>query len=80
MLVRKFAAVVLDVQCLVGVVVVIHLVRVHDQVRHDLSLVVKMDWHQPGQCLPDHGNQQDEGSAFGGHGSIVGCLKITLPA
>lgn len=42
MLVRWFAAVVLNVQCLVGVVVVVHFLSVHDHVRDDLSLVVKM--------------------------------------
>ncbi len=75
MLVRRFAAVVLDVQGLVRVMVVVHLLRVHDHVRQGLRLVVKLGRRQPSQCLPEHGNQQDEGSAFGGHGSIVGGLE-----
>lgn len=76
MLVRWFAAVVLDVQCLVGVVVVVHFLSVHDHVRDDLSLVVKMGRGEPRQCLPDHGNQQDEGSAFGSHRRIVEVARI----
>lgn len=80
MLVRWLAAVVLDVQSLVCVVVVVHLLRVHDHVRDDLSLVVKIRRCEPRQCLPDHGNQQDEGSAFGGHGRIVDVARIASDA
>ncbi|KQP46103.1 hypothetical protein ASF44_24225 [Pseudorhodoferax sp. Leaf274] len=80
MLVRWFAAVVLDVQCLVGVVVVVHFLCVHDHVPDDLGLVVKMGRGEPRQCLPDHGNQQDEGSAFGGHKRIVEVAQIAPDA
>ena len=80
MLVGRFSAVVFDLQRQIGVVVVVHLLRVHDHVCHDLSLVVKLGWRQPSQCLPDHGNQQDEGSASGGHRSIVGGSKVASTA
>ena len=70
-LMRKLAVVVLDVKRLVGVVMVVHLLRMHDHVGDDLILVVKMNGRQPGQCLPDHRKQQKQGSAVAAHGGIV---------
>ncbi len=46
-LVRRLAAVVLNVQRLVGVVVVVHLLRMHDHVCDDLFLLVHVNGRQP---------------------------------
>ncbi|RKR68026.1 hypothetical protein C8C94_2524 [Acidovorax sp. 94] len=71
MLMGRLAAISFQVQGLVGMVVVPHLLRMHHHVSDDLLLVVNVDRRQPRQRLPDHGNQQEKGSALAGHGKIV---------
>jgi len=70
-LMRRLAAVVINVQRLVDVMVVVHLLRVHNHVDNDFFLLINVHRGQPSECLPEDGNQQKECLGSASHGRIV---------
>lgn len=76
MLMGRLTAILFHVQGLVGVMVVVNFLCMHNHVNNHLLLVIKVHRRQPCQCLPDHSNQKVKGSALTAHQKIV--LSVDL--